>query len=134
MRIVRRTDIASPFHGEYGELIFEMIGRPPGLGGTTHHSLVHVVVSSGDSSPAHYHAKSEETYYGLAGKGIMQINGHRFFLEPGMAVLIMPGEVHQIWNALPDRDLEFLTVSAPAWVPGDSFAGELPPADRDATQ
>lgn len=133
MRLVRKVDVNKPFHGELGELIHEMIGRPKKLGGTVKHSLVHVVIPPGKSSPAHFHKKSEETYYGISGKGIMQIDGHRFYLEPGLAVLIMPGEVHQIYNAFDDIDLEFLTISAPAWIPRDSFKARLPKINKDST-
>jgi len=48
-------------------------------------------------------------------------------------VLIMPGEVHQIWNSDPDTDFEFLTVSAPAWVPTDTYPVLLPTPTYDAT-
>jgi len=42
-----------------------------------------------------------------------------------MAFTMMPGEVHQIVND-GDTDLEFLTVSAPAWEPGDTYEAPLP--------
>ena len=32
MRVVRKKDIAEPFVGPLGEEIYEMIGRPRGLG------------------------------------------------------------------------------------------------------
>lgn len=134
MRRIQRSDIATPFHGALGELIYEMVGRPEHLGGTTHHSLVHVVVPPGASSPAHYHAKSEESYYGLAGKGLLQVDGRMMLLERGVEVLIMPGEVHQIRNASDSEPLEFLTVSAPAWVPDDSFEAALPAVQHDDTR
>ena len=132
MKLIRKEDIGKPFHGEFGELIHEMIGRSDKLGGSSKHSLAHVVVPPGKKSPAHYHKNFEETYYGLTGKGIMQIDGHRFFLEPGLAVLIMPGEIHQIQNTLDDADLEFLAISAPAWTPDDSYDAELPTIEKDS--
>ncbi|MFH1633541.1 MAG: cupin domain-containing protein [Chloroflexota bacterium] len=63
---------------------------------------------------------SEETYYVVKGKARMIIDDHEFSLSPGQACLIMPGKVHQIFND-EKEDLEFLTVSAPAWTPDDSF-------------
>lgn len=134
MKLIRKENIGKPFHGEFGELIHEMIGRSKELGGSNKHSLAHVIVPPGKKSPAHYHKNSEETYYGLAGKGIMQIDGYRFFLEPGLAVLIMPGEIHQIYNALEDANLEFLTISAPAWTSDDSYNAELPDLKKDSTR
>ncbi len=134
MRRVRKQDVAEPFAGELGEAIYEMIGRPSGQGGSSKHSIVHVVIPPGKSSPAHFHKESEETYYGIAGRACMQVDGHRFYLEPGVAILIMPGEVHQIWNDDPNMDFEFLTVSAPAWVPTDTYRVELPAAADDETE
>jgi mannose-6-phosphate isomerase-like protein (cupin superfamily) len=133
MRISRKEDVTKPFKGELGENIYEMIGRPDELGGSSNHSFVHVAIPPGKSSPAHFHKESEETYYGLAGRAYMQIDGHRFYVEPGTAVLIMPGEIHQIWNAEPNVDFEFLTVSAPAWVPTDTYPTSLPAATFDET-
>jgi mannose-6-phosphate isomerase-like protein (cupin superfamily) len=131
VRIIRKQDVSEPFSGELGEKIYEMIGRPREIGGSSNHSFVHVVIPPGMSSPAHFHKESEETYYGIAGRGCMQINERRFFVETGVAVLIMPGEIHQIWNAESDEDFEFLTISAPAWVPTDTYPAGLPTATSD---
>ena len=50
----------------------------------------------------------------------MIVDGKEFRLQPGQACLIKPFETHRIFNEGED-DLEFLTVSAPAWTPDDSF-------------
>ncbi len=121
MRVVRKEDVTKPFLAPMGEVIYEMIGRPEEIGGTTNHSFVHVVIPSNKSSPAHYHKSSEETYYVLRGKARMIINGKEFTLSPGQVCLIMPGEIHQIFND-EGEDLEFLTISAPAWTPDDSIS------------
>jgi mannose-6-phosphate isomerase-like protein (cupin superfamily) len=123
MRIIRKDQIAEPFRARVGEEIYEMIGRPDELGGSVKHSLVHVVVPPGNSSPAHYHKESEETYYILKGAARLVIDGNEHSVAPGDACLIMPGEVHQIFP-VGEGPLEFLTVSAPAWVPTDKY--ELP--------
>jgi len=119
MRIVKKTDISEPFRAPLGEIIYEMIGHPDNIGGTTNHSFVHVSIPPNKLSGAHYHKVSEETYYILSGKARMIIDGFEFFLTPGQACLIMPGEVHQIFND-ESESLEFLTVSAPAFDPTDS--------------
>ena len=120
MRVIGIDDISNPIRAPLGELIYEMIGHPQEIGGTSKHSLAYVVIPPGFSSPAHYHNVSEETYYILKGEARMIIDGYEFMLSPGQACLIMPGELHQIFN---DRkvDLEFLAVSAPAWTSDDSF-------------
>jgi mannose-6-phosphate isomerase-like protein (cupin superfamily) len=133
MRVVRKQDVDEPFRAELGEEMYKMIDRPSELGGSSKHSFVHAVIPPGKSSSAHFHKDSEETYYGLSGRAYMQIDGRRFYVEPGVAVLIMPGEIHQIWNAEADRDFEFLTISAPAWVPTDTYPAELPAATEDST-
>jgi mannose-6-phosphate isomerase-like protein (cupin superfamily) len=97
-----------------------MIGRPADLGGTTNHSFVHVVIPAGSASPAHYHKVSEETYYVLSGEGRLSVNGVDKIVKARDACLIMPGEVHQITNEA-NETLEFLTVSAPAWQPNDTY-------------
>lgn len=50
----------------------------------------------------------------------MVVDAQEFQLQPGRACLIKPLEIHQIFNEGEDN-LEFLTVSAPAWTPDDSF-------------
>jgi mannose-6-phosphate isomerase-like protein (cupin superfamily) len=120
VRIVRKEDIAEPFRAPLGELIFEMIGRPEATGGTINHSLAHVVIRPGSSSPAHYHQASEETYYVLKGGAQVVIDDSEFTLHPGQACLIMPGESHQVFNH-EEIDLELLAICAPAWTADDSF-------------
>jgi mannose-6-phosphate isomerase-like protein (cupin superfamily) len=127
MRIIAKDNIAEPFRAPLGEVIYEMIGRPEDLGGTSKHSFVHVSLPPGKSSAAHYHKVSEETYYVLQGTGRLIINNKTFALNIGQACLIMPGEVHQIFND-GETPLEFLTVSAPAWTPDDSFDASSAPA------
>lgn len=125
MRVITKQEIDKPFEAPLGERIYEMIGRPAELGGTSKHSLVHVVVPPGKRSPSHYHEVSEETYYILRGTALMAIDEHRWRAAPGMAFTMLPGEIHQIVND-GDEDLEFLTISAPAWVPDDTFEAALP--------
>ena len=123
MRVVRRDDITRPVRAPSGERVYEMIGRPPERGGTTKHSFVHVVIPPGGSSLAHYHEESEETYYVLDGEGDLVVDDETHHVTPATAYLIMPGKVHQIF-ATGDRDLQFLAVSAPAWVASDSYPAE----------
>ena len=125
MRVVEKDDIREPFRAPLGEEIYEMVGRPPELGGTAQHSLVHVVIPPGKRSPSHFHKNSEETYYILRGTGLMAINELRWRAKPGMAFTMIPPEIHQLVNDS-DEDLEFLTVSAPAWVPDDTYESPLP--------
>ena len=120
MRIVSKDQIKEPFRTPLGEEIYEMIGAEKEIGGTERHSLFYVVIAQGKSSMPHYHKVSEETYYILKGKGRAVIDGKEATLTAGQACLIMPPEVHQIFND-EKEDLEFLCISAPAWVREDLF-------------
>ncbi|MBS1249113.1 MAG: Oxalate-binding protein [Chloroflexi bacterium] len=120
MHIIKKEDLLEPFQSPTGELIYELIGRPKEHGGASKHSLAHVIVPPQFSSLAHYHKISEETYYILEGRGRMILDGQEFTLSPGQACLIMPGEVHQIFNDQ-EEELVFLAICAPAWTPEDSF-------------
>lgn len=120
MRIIQKDNITNPFISPSGEVIYEMIGSANSIGGTKNHSVAHVTLSAGKSSNAHYHKISEETYYILSGKANMIIDNQSFSLEPGQACLIMPNEVHQIFNNSKDS-LEFLAICAPAFNNTDSY-------------
>lgn len=120
MRVTTKDEIDQPFLAPLGEVIYELIGSLPDVGGTTKHSVAHVVVPSGKLSPKHYHTTLEETYYLLAGQARMVIDDHAFALRPGQSCLIMPGEVHQVFNDEAD-DLAFLVVCAPPWTADDMF-------------
>lgn len=120
MKIIKKEDITNPFISPAGEIIYEMIGSANQTGGTKNHSVAHVTLPAGKFSNAHYHKISEETYYILSGKANMIIDNQSFSLEPGQACLIMPNEVHQIFNNSKDS-LEFLAISAPAFHDADSY-------------
>lgn len=119
MRITSKDDVKEAQGIESGEIIYELIGMSPKLGGTTKHSLAFVVLPAGKSSRRHYHHVSEETYYILHGAALLIIDGNEFPLRPGHACLIEPYERHQIFNDGPDT-VEFVAISAPPWKLDDS--------------
>ena len=119
MRLTRKELIAKPFENSLGENVYEMLGAPEAIGGAKHHSFSHVVIPPRCSSRPHYHPVAEETYYILKGEGRMMVDGREMRLVPGDALLILPPEVHQIFNDT-DTDLEFIAVCAPAWEPKNS--------------
>ena len=77
-------------------------------------SLAEARLLAGASTTAHYHPRTEEIYYILAGHGEMQIGSDLRPVAPGDAIAIPPGEVHQITNPGPDL-LKFLCCCAPAY-------------------
>ena len=119
MRLTRKEHIEIPFESNTGEKVYEMLGAPEAIGGVTHQSFSHVVIPAGCTSRPHYHPVAEETYYILSGEGRMVVDGKQMRLVPGDALLILPPEVHQIFNDT-DADLEFIAVCAPAWEPNNS--------------
>jgi hypothetical protein len=54
MRIIRKEEIKQLVLSTSGEMIFEMIGRPPEIGGTIKNSVVHIVIPSGKTSAARF--------------------------------------------------------------------------------
>jgi mannose-6-phosphate isomerase-like protein (cupin superfamily) len=101
-----------------GEILEEILGHQ--AGGAKSHSLAEVTIPSGMSSAPHFHQFSEESYLILSGEAEIYINQVQIHLATGDAILIQPGETHQIINQGHD-DLVFLAVCAPAWHPDDNF-------------
>ncbi len=100
-----------------GESIQEIIGTH--CGNAKSHSVAEVMLEKGQSSDAHFHKHSEETYLILSGSGRLHLDQHTIHLEPGDAVLIQPNEIHQIFNDN-QKTLRFLAICVPAWHPDDS--------------
>jgi mannose-6-phosphate isomerase-like protein (cupin superfamily) len=115
-----KDQITKPLHSPTGETLYELIGRAAEHGGATLHSLAQVVVPPGKSSEAHHHHVCEETYYVLRGHARMHLDERQFSMTPGQACLILPGQVHQIFND-GTEDMEFLAICAPAWYPDDTY-------------
>ena len=84
--IVRRLNDVEPITevcGESRRLITAADGTEAGL------HVVHIV----ESEP-HYHRRTAEIYYILAGSGRMRVADEVFEVEPGTAIYIPPGKVH----------------------------------------
>ncbi|MDY6778315.1 MAG: AraC family ligand binding domain-containing protein [Candidatus Nanohaloarchaea archaeon] len=75
----------------------------------------------------HYHEEMYEVYLVEEGAGELRVSPagggepERYGLEPGMEIVIEPGEVHQ---ALPDGELLVRTVNVPAWEEDDEYVVE----------
>jgi mannose-6-phosphate isomerase-like protein (cupin superfamily) len=123
MKLTSIDQIKSPLVTPAGEVIFELVGQGESAGEISSHSLAQIQIPPGKSSSFHYHKVSEETYFILEGQGWMSLDGREFTLNPGQAILIQPGEIHQICNQ-GEKELKFLAICVPAWVPEDSFEVE----------
>ena len=76
---------------------------------------LHLVTSHGDARP-HYHKQMTEIYYFLEGEGEIELDGKRYDVRPGTAVLIKPGCRHRAIGRL-----KFLNLPVPAFDPQDEW-------------
>lgn len=60
----------------------------------------------------HSHETAENIYYILKGEGIIELDGKRHPVNPGMGVFIPPGMEHGIWNT-GFEDLIFIVIASP---------------------
>jgi len=118
MKVVRKEEVPEALVAPLGELIYEFFGPPADQGGSLKHSLAYVVIPPGKLSPKHYHESAEESYFMLKGTARMIMDDKEFTISKGQALLVMPGEVHQIFNDS-DSDVELIVTCAPAWTPDD---------------
>ncbi len=90
-------------------------------------SLAEARVAPQTRTAPHYHPKTEEIYYILAGEGLMRLGDDERRVKPGDAIAIPPGQVHTIYNPGP-AELRFLCCCAPGYEHEDtvmvSVAGE----------
>lgn len=121
MIVKKKEDILDPKRPPSGEIIYELTGSDPAIGGTIKQSVAHVTIPVGKSSDKHYHKIMEETYYILSGKAKMVIDGEEAILEPHQACLIMPLQIHQIFNIGINESLEFLCICGPSFLVDDIF-------------
>ena len=114
MRITSKDDVSEAQGIESGEIIYEMIGMSPELGGTTKHSLALAVFFRRERHRGHTITMSlkKRTTSCTALRACLIINGNEFPLRPGQACLIEPHERHQIFNDGPDT-VEFVAISVP---------------------
>ena len=66
------------------------------------------------ATTAHYHPRTEELYYVVAGRGRMRLAAEERDVGPGDCVVIPPGTEHKLTNT-GDEDLRLLCCCAPAY-------------------
>ena len=82
-------------------------------------TLAEARLPAGGSTTPHHHAKTEEIYYILDGRGLMQVGQETSAIGPGDAVAIPPGASHQITNTGSGL-LRFLCCCAPGYEHDDT--------------
>lgn len=118
MDVKNRTRDAAPFFTKDGSIIREILAPNNAPQTIRNQSLAEATLPPGAATTPHYHPRTEEIYYVLAGRGEMRIGGETQSVGPGDAVAIAPGAPHQIANtAAPPggEDLVFLCCCAPAY-------------------
>jgi mannose-6-phosphate isomerase-like protein (cupin superfamily) len=90
------------------------------LGGAGNQSLAEATLAPGQPTRRHYHARTEEIYVVLDGKGEMEVDGERRRIGPGDAILIPPAARHEI-RADDNTELRFLCCCAPPYRDEDTF-------------
>ncbi|MBP6785483.1 MAG: cupin domain-containing protein [Verrucomicrobiales bacterium] len=116
--IVNQLSAQKPFTTADGSTIRSILDRTNAP--VIHQSLAEASLAPGGATERHYHRESEEIYFILEGTGLMEINGEQRTVGPGDAILIPPGEWHQI--RCPDIDgIRFLCCCAPPYSHEDTF-------------
>ena len=87
-------------------------------------SLAEARVAPGQRTTPHYHVKTEEIYYILAGCGRMRIGQEEREVAAGDAIAIPPGEIHTILNT-GNVMLRFLCCCAPCYEHEDTVLVDL---------
>ncbi|MEC5399396.1 cupin domain-containing protein [Uliginosibacterium sp. H1] len=80
-------------------------------------SVIEERVPPGKSETRHTHVHTQQCFYVLAGKAVIEVEGREFALQAGDSLAIPAGVPHQFFNRGQD-DVRFLVVSQPA-VNGD---------------
>lgn len=122
MKIARPNELKEVFTHPLGEQMFAMIDGENG--GSKNHSLYYNKIPVGKCGPKAYHKVTEATYYIVSGQANLVVDGKDNALNAGDALLMLPGEVHQIFNS-GKTELIYIAIDAPAW----SFADTIPVND-----
>jgi mannose-6-phosphate isomerase-like protein (cupin superfamily) len=80
-------------------------------------------VPPGGETAEHYHPKTEELYYFVAGAGRMRLGDEETHVTAGDCVVIPPGTPHKLRNT-GTEPLKLLCCCAPAYSHDDTFMVE----------
>lgn len=100
-----------------GSTIRELAG--PAWTAARNQSLAEASLDPGGETAEHYHPRSEELYYFLAGEGRMRLGEVEATVGAGDCVVIPPGTAHKLWNT-GDARLVLLCCCAPAYSDDDT--------------
>ncbi|MCK5832176.1 cupin domain-containing protein [bacterium] len=116
MFVINRNDIEAFITKDKSE-IREIMS--PANSNIERQSLAEAIVYPGDSTIIHIHKTSEEIYYILEGKGLMEINNEQQPVKKGDAIANLPGVPHRIKNTS-NTPLVFLCMCTPRYTHEDT--------------
>jgi len=87
-------------------------------------SLAEARLPVGGATQEHYHARAEEIYFIIAGRGRMRIEDAEADVQPGDAIAIPPGQRHKLWNTGAEP-LRLLCCCAPCYEHSDTLITEV---------
>ena len=114
---IRNIDDVAAFTTKDGSEIRELLADRNSC--IRNQSLAEARVPAGAATTPHFHPRTEEIYYILAGRGRMRIGAETRNVGPGDAIAIPPGQTHQITNLGTDV-LKFLCCCAPGYEHDDT--------------
>jgi mannose-6-phosphate isomerase-like protein (cupin superfamily) len=100
-----------------GSSIRELAG--PSWTDARNQSLAEATVPPGGETAEHYHPRSEELYYFVAGSGRMRLGEDEAEVGAGDCVVIVPGKAHKLFNP-GSEPLVLLCCCAPPYSDGDT--------------
>jgi mannose-6-phosphate isomerase-like protein (cupin superfamily) len=118
---IRSLDAAPPFITKDGSEIRELLAHRNSA--IRNQSLAEARVPIGASTQEHYHAKTEEIYFIIAGRGRIGIEGEFAEVRTGDAIAIPPGKRHKLWNT-GEEMLKLLCCCSPAYEHSDTIITE----------
>lgn len=113
---IRNRNAQTPFTTKDGSTIRSLLDLANAP--VVKQSLAEVTLPAGAATERHYHKLSEEFYYLLEGRGLMEVDGEQREVGPGDAILIPAGAWHQIRALGP---LRFLCCCAPPYAHEDTY-------------
>jgi mannose-6-phosphate isomerase-like protein (cupin superfamily) len=112
-----KLDDLEPFTTLDGSTIREIVG--PSWTPARNQSLAEATVPAGGRTAAHFHRRTEELYFFLAGSGELRVGDERRPVARGDCAVIPPGTVHELVNDGP-ASLVLLCCCAPAYAHEDT--------------
>ena len=113
---IRSLDAQPPFITKDGSRIRSLLDLSNAP--VRQQSLAEATIPAGGATQRHWHRESEEFYFLLEGRGLMEIDGEQREVGRGDAILIPAGAWHQIRAT---ETLRFLCCCAPPYRHEDTF-------------